>query len=57
MCARVLAVGCQVGTVLLMALTCEIEEHEFLLMLHNGEVRDLSYITQSSQEGKNTNVT
>lgn len=42
---------------LLMALTCKIEEHTFLLMLYNEEVGDCSYITQSSQKGTNTNVT
>lgn len=38
-------VGCKVGTVLLMALTCETEEHEFLLMLHKEEVGDASCVT------------
>lgn len=51
------AVSCQVGTVLSMALTRETKEQRFLLVLHNVEVGDLSYVTQSSHEHRNTNAT
>lgn len=51
------AVSCQVGTVLLMALTCETKEQRFLLVLHNVEVGDLSCNTPHSHQHRITNAT
>lgn len=47
------AVGCQVSTVRLMALTCEIYEHRFLLLLHNEEVGDSKKCRNCFQDGVN----